>query len=205
MATDKARKNFALLCSVVVGAITLVSLSMTYSVFWESFADWPLVVRIGLTAFCCVAIEVTAMGLVYGLMYALSGTMETVLGIVMLMTLVAVMGVNLVTHSQQVRKVGLSNWQSAYIEWVGMGTLVFVLSGLIAIKLADPENRKRRLQRKLDMALTEAEIEAQMDVLENGEIQLHLLDHKDSLIRTILQKMGIQPKLKPGFQNQGKQ
>ena len=201
---DHARKNFALLCSVIIGAITLVSLSMTYSVFYASFSDWPLVVRVFLTCFCCVAIEATAMGLTYALMHALSGTLETTLAIILLTTLVAVMGVNLVTHSQQAKGLPLSPWQTAYLEWVGMTTLVAVLVGLTAIKLADPENRKRRLQRKLEMALTEAEIEAQLSVLQDGDLELHLVEHRDSVARGLLQRMGIQPKLKPGFQNQGK-
>jgi hypothetical protein len=74
----------------------------------------------------------------------------------------------------------------------------------MSIKLADPENRKRRLQRKLDMALTEVEIEAQLSILQNGELESHLIEHRDSVARSLLQRMGVQPKLKPGFQNQGK-
>lgn len=167
MKTEHARRNFALMCSVIIGAITLVSLSMTYSVFYDSFADWPKVVRISLTVFCCGAVEVTAMGLTYGLMHALSGSLETIMSVVLLLLLVIVMGTNLVTHSQQVKGLPLSPWQMEYVEWVGMTTLVAVLVGLLAISLASPENRLRRLRRKLDMAMTETEIEAQMELLDS--------------------------------------
>jgi hypothetical protein len=73
---DKHRKNFAIMCTVVGASVTLVSLAMTYSIFTESFRDWPTIMRWVLTLSCCIAIEGTSAALIYGLVYALTGFLE---------------------------------------------------------------------------------------------------------------------------------
>jgi len=200
---SRARRNFAILCSVIVGCIMSVSLAMTYSTFMASFADWPPLVQKGLTLFCCVAIDVTAMGLVYGIVYALSGALETILAYIGLAALVFVMGTNIVTHSMEVKHVPLSPWQQAYTEWIGGAVLIGVLVLVLAIKLSDPQTRRRRLERKLDMRLVEAEVEAQLDALDSDDFANFMETKRDLVLQAVAAKF--LPARKTGFSTSSKQ
>src|SRR5262245_35257067 len=110
--SEQSRKKFAVFVTVIIGCLTLVSLGASYSVYLESFRDWPTIGPV--FAFLVTAgIEIAFAALIYGLMKALIGGEVPVAGIGAAALLV-VMAVNFVVHSRTVRGVHLEDWQAAW-------------------------------------------------------------------------------------------
>jgi hypothetical protein len=191
--TEKYRKNFAITCAVIGAAVTLVSLCMTYSIFEKCFADWAKPMRIFLALACCVAIEGTSAGLIYGLAYALTGILERGIAFVGLAGIGTVMGVNIVTHAQEVRGIALQDWQVQYVAWVGPGVLIGVFALIVIMVLVRFEARKMAKERKIEMLEVEATLDAQEAWLNSQNFQNYMDGYQQAYFEKVGTRLGLPP------------
>jgi hypothetical protein len=189
--TERHRRNFASFCTVIGGLVTLVSLAMTYSVFTESFTDWTPAARKALTLACCGTIEGTAAALIYGLVYALAGRMERLVAFFGLVFVGGVMGVNIITHSMQVRRMPLEDWQHDYLAWVGPGVLIGIFIVIVLMVIVRFETRILKGERELEMQEVEASLEAQRQLVESDDFRNYLNRHKQIYFDRIGQRLGL--------------
>lgn len=189
----KHRKNFAVCCTIIGAAITVVSLAMTYSIFAQCFADWTPAARRFLTIACCVAIEGTSAGLIYGLVYALTGFWERTIAFVGLVGIAAVMGINIVTHAMQVRGMPIQDWQEGYIVWVGPGVLVGVFALIILLVMVRFETRHLKAEREIEYASTSASLTAQQEWIESDDFKVFLEQNKQAYFEKVAQRLGLKP------------
>lgn len=181
------------MCTVVGAAITLVSLAMTYSIFTESFRDWPTIMRWVLTLACCIAIEGTSAALIYGLVYALTGFLERSVAFIGLIAVGIVMGINIITHSMQVRIIPIETWQDSYIAWVGPGILIGVFALIVILVMVRFESRILAKERKIELLQTEVTLDAQTEWLDSEDFGKYLDSHKQEYFEKIGQKLGLKP------------
>lgn len=189
----KHRKNFALMCTVVGAAVTLVSLAMTYSIFTESFRDWPTIMRWVLTLACCIAIEGTSAAFIYGLVYALTGLVERSVAFIGLLAVGIVMGINIITHSMQVRRIPTEAWQDSYVAWIGPGVLIGVFAIIVITVMVRFESRILAKERKIELLQIEATLDAQTEWLDSDDFGKFLDSHKQEYFEKIGQKLGLKP------------
>jgi large-conductance mechanosensitive channel len=175
MATqDKNRKRFAIGVTVLMTALTLVSLSASYSTYSESFKDWGAlrpVLAIGTVA----GVELAFALLVYGITYALIGA-ELAIAVVGTLGLLGVMAVNFGTHSMIVRNIPLSAWQQAYVAWVGNVVPFVVILLFLFLIYARHESRERRMERRIGMMARQRALEYKENYLASGDIDNYLDD-----------------------------
>ncbi|MFN0121532.1 MAG: hypothetical protein ACKV2V_13650 [Blastocatellia bacterium] len=187
------RRNFAIFCSFVSAFVAAVSLATTFSIFQVSFEGWGKLVGGLLTLAACLAIEGTAAGLVYGLVYALTGGTERMIAAVGLSLTGLVMLLNLVTHNAQARGLALSDWQRTYIDRVGIGVLAGVFFLVVTLSLSLSETRQRRAERELEMLEVETLLDAKRDLLQSDDLHQYLSTRsRDKVYGNIARKLGLE-------------
>lgn len=167
------RKRFAQICAGIAAAIVFVSLTMTYSIFMDCFSDWPVAAQRFLAISSCAAIEGMSSALVYGLVFALTGTMERLIAFVGLGAIALVMGINIVTHAQNVRHLPISSWQQEYVSWVGPSVLIGVFVLLVGLVICRVETKILKLERDAEFAEKEAELNERISRAERPKAQRH--------------------------------
>ncbi len=192
---EKHRRNFAIICALIGSAVTLVSLAMTYSVFTESFTDWTPAARRIFTIACCAAVEGTSAGLIYGLVYALAGRAERGVAFLGLALAGGVMGVNIITHSMQVRGIPIEDWQQSYVNWVGPGVLIGVFAVIVALVMVRFETRILRGEREIKYESVEASLDAQWSMIESDDFRNYIDQHKQGYFDKIGRRIGLKPAL----------
>lgn len=169
---ESSRKNFLLILSVVIFCLTLVSLVASYSVYIESFADWGSWGKV-FALLVTVGVEVAFAVLIYGLSKALIGGEVVVAGIGAV-GLLAVMAVNFVIHSNQVRHVPLSAWQQSWLDWIGPVIPFATIALFILISWLSPESKERRQERRMAFLGKQRALDHKEAYLQSPELEAEL-------------------------------
>ena len=171
--SEQARKNFAVIVSVVIVCLTMVSLVASYSVYLESFIDWaPALARV-FAILVTVGVEVAFGVLVYGMMKALLGGEIPVAGFGAAVLLV-VMCVNFVVHSNVARHIPLEPWQQEYRNWIGLIVPFFTIALFIVLSWVSPEAKERRQQRRMAFIGKQRALDYTEEFLESQELEGYL-------------------------------
>jgi len=169
---ESSRKTFLVLLSVVIGCLTCVSLAASYSVYKQSFDDWPAMA--GLFAFLItVGVEIAFCILIFGMAKALIGGEMPVAGIGAA-GLLAVMAINFVVHSNAVRGVMLSGWQQKWLDWVGLIVPFATIGLFILLSWLTPEAKERRQERRMAFLGKQRAMDFKEDYLNSPQLEAEL-------------------------------
>lgn len=203
---ESKRNNFALACTIIVGAITFVCLFTSFSLFLKCFADWPKIMQYALSFATAGAIEITACALTWGLTNALATGTERAIAGVGLAVVVGVMAINLVTHTMTVRKIPLAPWQTSYINYVGPGVIIGALVILLALLLFRPEVKEAFHQRNLYARAKTRIAEWQQKVVESDEFEDYLeANFKETVFDQAVRRAGLPPRGRQALSTGGQQ
>lgn len=171
--SELARKNFAVIVSVVIVCLTLVSLVASCSVYLESFVDWsPGLARI-FAVLVTIGVEVAFGVLIYGMMKVLLGGEIPVAGFGAAVLLL-VMCVNFIVHSNVARHIPLEPWQEEYRNWVGLVVPFFTIALFIVLSWVSPEAKERRQERRMAFVGKQRALDYTEEFLESPELEGYL-------------------------------
>ena len=169
---ELARKNYLVIVSCIVTCLTLVSFVASYTVYLESFKDWGGIGRV-FAAMVAVGVEVAFAVLIYGMAKALIGGEMPVAGFGAA-SLLAVMAINFVIHSNQVRGVALSGWQQSWLDWIGPVIPFYTIALFIVLSWLTPEAKERRQERRMTFIAKQRALDHKQAYLESPELDAEL-------------------------------
>lgn len=183
--SESARKNFAIISSFILGGLTLVSLVASYSVYLQSFADWPTLAPV-FSVLVTLGIEVAFILLVYGMMRALLGGEMPIAGIGAGCLLI-VMAVNFVVHSRIVRGLPLEPWQENWQNWIGLIVPFFTIALFILLSFVSPEAKERRQERRMNYIGKQRALDYKEEYLNSPELDAELEGTQGAIAHSVRQ------------------
>jgi hypothetical protein len=115
-----------------------------------------------------------------------------------LVAVVAVMAINLVTHTMTVRGIRLAPWQTSYVNYVGPGVIIGSLAILLALALFRPEVKEAFHQRNLYARARTRVAEWQQKVVKSDEFEDYLTaNYKPLVFDQAVRRAGLPPGGKP--------
>jgi hypothetical protein len=155
---------------ILLAAATLLSCVSGFVIYRSGFADLPPQFQSALALCCVLAVEGCFAWLVYGFATSFSSGLERSVSIAGIVFLFVTMAVNLVTHYQMAKGIGLNEFQRGWIEWGGVTVVVAVLGIVLVIELGNPESRLRRLELRVSGMQREAVLVAKRAALEGETV-----------------------------------
>jgi hypothetical protein len=183
------RRRFAFWASILVTALTFVSLSASYSTYLDSFKDWEWfghVLALATTA----GVELAFALLVYGIVYALIDG-ELTFAIVRALALLAVMACNFVTHSQTVRGIPLTGWQNSYMRWIGPAIPYVAILLLLSITFVLHKSKERRQVRRMALITRQRALDHTEAYLRSPELALELEAMNQLIAERVKRRLGV--------------
>lgn len=188
---EKNRKLFAIGLSAIATAVTLASAAATYSMNVQSFSDWGETPAKVLALLATAGIELTFALFLYGLMNAVTGSVEKGIAIFTLITLLAIMATNYTIHRQMVIGTALSGWQQSYVEWIGSVLLFGIVAVIIVYKAVNYESRERRMQRDIEYLGRQRALEWKMDQLNSPELSDYLAAYQPAVFDEVKRTLAL--------------
>jgi hypothetical protein len=167
---DSNLRRTAIGAMILLGAATLLSCVSGFVIYRSGFADLPPRFQAALGLCCVLAVEGCFAWLVYGFATSFSSGLERSVSIAGIVFLFVTMAVNLVTHYQMAKGIGLNEFQRGWIEWGGVTVVVAVLGIVLVIELGNPESRLRRLELRVSGMQREAVLVAKRAALEGETV-----------------------------------
>jgi hypothetical protein len=124
-----------------------------------------------LSLFAVVEVEGAFVWLLYGFTRAFSSGSERLISLAGMAFLVGAMMLNLITHFMMAKKIPLSPFQQAWIDWGAVTIFIAVLLMVLLITLADPVIRLIRLELRFKGKQEEKILEAKTSALDSDKIQ----------------------------------
>jgi hypothetical protein len=168
---NRARKNVIIGGIVILVCITAMSCISSFMIYRDGFSDMPFIFQQALALFAVIVVEGAFIWLVYGFTRAFSSGTERLICLVGMGFLVITMLINLVTHFMMVKRVPLSPFQTAWIDWGAVMVFIVVLLIVLFITLADPVIRLIRLELRFKGKQEEKILEAKTSALDSNKIQ----------------------------------
>ena len=169
---DKNRRILIAGIGMLMGALTLVSFSASYSIYQESFVTWGLFGKI-LAMAAASGVEVAFALSIFALGYTAVGAEKTIAA-AGTCALLLIMAVNFSVHSQNVRGLALASWQETYKNYVGGAVIFGVIGYLILLTVTLYESRERALQRQIERAGLEAALNYRLSFLQSNAFSASL-------------------------------
>jgi len=189
--TEKNRKMFAIGLSAIATAVTLASAAATYSMNVQSFSDWGETPAKVLAILATTGIELTFALFLYGLMNAVTGSVEKGIAIFTLISLLAIMATNYTIHRQMVTGTALSGWQTAYVEWIGSVLLFGIVAIIIVYKAVNYESKERRMARDIEYLGRQRALEWKMDQLNSPELSDYLAQYQPAVFDEVKRTLAL--------------
>lgn len=167
------RRRFFYLCGILATIITLVSASATFRINQRSFVDWQWWQDL-LAFLATLGIEATFTLALFGIAYALTGKTEKGIGVALLIGTLLVMSTNYIIHHKPNIGAEYSEWQVAYIEWIGPLSLFGILTMIVGIIIFNHEAKERRLDREYAYAAKRKALEWRQEQLESPEFNSYM-------------------------------
>jgi cell division protein FtsL len=177
---EKKRKYFFMGIAALATAITLASASATYAINEKSFVDWKEWQSV-LAFLATVGTEATFSLSLYGVTYALTGATEKRLGVALLLGTVAVMAANYTIHHKLNIHASLSDWQVAYVQWIGPLSLFGILLLIVSIIVFNHDAKKRAQDREFAFAAERKAMEWRQKQLESAAFEQHMEQYQDQV------------------------
>jgi hypothetical protein len=168
---NRARKNIIIGGALILICITALSCVSSFMIYREGFSDFPYLLQQTLALFAVVVVEGSFVWLVYGFTRAFSSAAERLISLAGMFFLAATMVLNLVTHFMMAKRIDLSDFQVAWINWGAVTVFIAVLGMVLMITLADPVIRLIRLELRYKGKQEEKILEAKTEGLESGQIE----------------------------------
>src|SRR5215813_2904541 len=181
---EKRRKYFFIGISLLATAITLASFGATYAINKRSFADWGSFGRI-FTLLASIGIEVTFGLTLFGVAYALVGSIEKGIGAALLLGTVGVMATNYIVHHKSVTGAPMVDWQVDYIQWAGPLSLFGILLLIVGIVVFNHDARERRLEREISFAARRKTLEWEQSQLQSEKLEEHMAQYQPQVFEKV--------------------
>jgi hypothetical protein len=168
---NRARKNVIIGGMLILLCITALSCVSSFTIYAEGFSDFSYIFQQTLALFAVVVVEGSFVWLVYGFTRAFSSAAERMASLLGMFFLASTMVLNLVTHFMMAKKLQLSDFQVAWINWGAVTVFIAVLAMVLFITLADPVIRLIRLELRFKGRQEETILAAKTDALDSEQIQ----------------------------------
>jgi len=182
--TEQRRKYFFVGISLLATAITLASFGATYSINTKSFADWGDLGRV-FTLLASIGIEVTFGLTLFGVSYALVGSVEKGIGAALLLGTVGVMATNYIVHHKSVTGAPMADWQIDYIQGAGPLSLFGILLLIIGIVVFNHDAVKRRFDREIAFAAQRKALEWERSQLDSEKLEEHMAQYQPQVFEKV--------------------
>jgi hypothetical protein len=181
---DQARKSFQIFAALIVGCLTLVSLVASYSIYKESFRDWPESMSSLFAFLITVGIEIAFIVLVRAMLRALIGSEIGVAGCGAVM-LLGTMATNMITHHALVKGIPLNDFQRAWIDWIGITIPFATIALFVLLSWISPEAKERRQERRMAFLGKERALNYKEEYLNSEELDSQLAGMKGHIAEEV--------------------
>lgn len=183
---DLARKNVALIVGIILTCLTVVSLVASYSIYMESFRDWPIGPRRFFAVLATLGVEIAFIVLVWGMERAYSGV-EMPIAVAGAASLLGAMAINFTLHHAIASALPLSGWQDEWRNWVGLVIPFYTIALFVLLSFVSPESKERRQERKINFAGRERALQFRENYLQSPEFDLELESTKGHIAEEVRQ------------------
>jgi len=182
--TQRARRTVILLAGMILSGLTLVSLIASCLTYAESFQDCGPFLAMVFAVIVTFGVEGAFVLLVHGMSKAYEGY-EMLVAVVGASGLLFVMGANFIVHSHVARGMGVTGFEMAWRNYVGLIVPFLTIGLFVLLGFISPEAKQRRQLRKMHSIGQMRALDYKQEYLDSPELDNELAQMRPLIAREV--------------------